>query len=529
MEVVWPNGVRMSSVDWRHVSNSEAFPALYGGLQTVERPGDRLGCTITVRNSKGDERAKLRAFAASLRGRTNRVYLPDLTARLKTRGTWATVAGREMFSNAEFADGTTGWTADFGTLTASDGVMTLTASQGGGSNTQFRQSVSLASYAPYVLRSVLLDGAQTSALTIGPSLGLSASSSASDYSTSRGYRVASGVSGSAASVAQFAAVISTTTGFTAGAYIQCPFTSLSRCALVDGGGTLTLRSREIDNASWTKNQLNAVGANTEVAPDGTTTGEGLTPNTSNNVHFVSQAITVTSSAQDLNIRGCFKAGGYNFVLLAMTEGSGSTQSFQSFNLGTGAVGATTATGGNWSNLRAAIVSLGNGWYYCSLVVRKTNAATSVTGFAYVENADSASAFTGNGTSFIGACDISLSASGSHARVTTSTSAAVAAATQSGSGIYVKGLLASQSGLLVPGDVVEVDKQIKMVTAPLNSDAAGCGYLQLDSPCARALANDTPVIVTKPMAKFYLANDPEYPTVPGIISDFVFEFEQDLNS
>ena len=526
-DIVIPPGLRHARASFRYIEQAGVARGAFNGVaQVTGYGGDRVGATIEFTPHGGrlasdlSLLAQLRAFTMQVK-KQNRIWLTD--ASYTRRGSFPAA---ELFSNSDFASGASGWSVDAGALSAADGVMRLTASQViSGSNVQFRQNVVLNSYAPYVLRSVVLDGAQSAGLAIGPSLSLSASSAVSDYQLARGYRVASGVSGASGNFTQFPVVFSNTSGFRAGAYVLCPFTSLSRCMLADGGGTLTTRSRELDNAAWTKSALLTVGANTETAPDGTVTAEGLTPTTANAVHYISQNITVTSSAQDINIRGMFNGGGYNFILLALTENTGVTQSFQVFNLQTGAVGSSTSLGANWSNLRAAIVNMGNGWYYCSLVVRKTNAATSVTGYAYVQNADSGSPFAGNGTSFVRAADVCISPSGVHARTTTSTSAAVAAESQRGSALYVKGLPASQAGLLLIGDWVEIDSQIVMVTASLDSDAAGLGHLQFSPPLARAVADNTPIIVHRPMGRFMFSGESaSIDLEPGVFGRSSIELE-----
>lgn len=525
-EIYLPVSLRQARSSFKYIDSTGVTRGAYtGNPQTTNYGGDRIGATIDFTSMGGKTAAELSlrrqllSTLMQLRGKTNRIYLRDNSY---VQG--GSFPAPELFLNTEFST-TINWAASGGgTLTVSDGVARLTVNAVG-STPQFAQSVTLAAYTPYVLRSIILDGAQTSGLSIGPFMGDAGSITANGYSTSRGYLSASIVAATAGAGAGYPAVLAAASGYTAGAYVAVPFASLSRCALVDGGGTLTLRSRELDNAAWTKTALLTVTANTEIAPDGTMTGEALIPTVTNTSHLISQAVTVTSTAQDLNIRGCFKAGGYNFVLLAMTEATGATQSFQTFNLLTGAVGTTTATGGNWSNLRAAIVSLGNGWYYCSLIVRKTNAATSITGAAYAESTDSGSGFAGNGTSFVAVSDIDLSPSSSHARITTSTSAAVAASTQTGIAIYIKGLPASTSGLLLAGDQFEIDGQIKFLTAPLDSDAAGGGYLQFSPPLRRAVSDNTPVIICKPMGRFMLAGDSGWANEPGVFSTAALDLEE----
>jgi hypothetical protein len=498
-----------------------------GFSQTTATGGDRVRASIDFTPHGGGsaigkaDLAILQSTLFALKGKQNRIWVTDAAYRF--RGSFPTA---ELFSNSDFASGTAGWAAaSGGVLTDNDGTAKLSISTVG-ANADFRQSVTLSQYAPYVIRSLILDGERSQGLSIGPSLeDVAAAVTANAYSTTRGYRVATLVPITGGSGTGFPAVFATTSGYIAGAYVRVPFCSVSRCFLADGGGTLTTRSREIDNAAWTKTEI-TVTSTAETAPDGTTTAEALTPSTNNGVHLASQALTVTSSAQDINIRGCFKGNGYNFVLLALTEGTGATQSYVMFNLGTGAVGATQVTGANWSSRRAAIEPLGNGWYYCSIVVRKTNAATSVTAQAYAYSADSAANYAGNGTSGIRVWEVNASPSEVHARTVTSTSAAVAAESQSGTAILVKGLPASTLGLLLVGDWVEIDGQLKMVTAPLDSNAAGLGHLQFAPALFRAIADNTPIIVHRPMGRFLFAGDSiGFDNEPGVISRAVLELEQ----
>jgi hypothetical protein len=162
--------------------------------------------------------------------------------------------------------------------------------------------------------------------------------------------------------------------------------------------------------------------------------------------------------------------------------------------------------------------MGNSWYYCAMVARKTGAATTLGCLVGVQNADNLSQYVGDGSSGVFAHRPTVFPGSSFAMPVLTESAAAAASSQSGSGIYVKGLPASQTGLLVPGDWVEIDGQLKRLTAQLDSDAAGLGYLQVRPEIYRGVADNTPIIVTKPLGRF---------TIPGVIaSDNMFGLNSD---
>lgn len=100
------------------------------------------------------------------------------------------------------------------------------------------------------------------------------------------------------------------------------------------------------------------------------------------------------------------------------------------------------------------------------------------------------------------------------------------ASQTGSALNVKNLPASTNGLLLAGDVVAIyttQWELKRVTAALNSDGSGLGYLQFESALRAAPADSAPIAVHAPMAKFILGKDSSTQTRPGMYSDFDLEF------
>lgn len=520
-DYVWPNGVRMSSVTWRHISNSVSTPETFtGGMQTSAKPGDRLGCVVRVQNATGAEITKLRAFVAMLRGRANRCFLYDKGFKIS-----GSFPASELLTNSEFYSGTTGWTASPGAITASNGVLRLISTDA--SAPQLSQSVALTQYAPHVMRAVCVMG--TSMRSVAQQLTVSSTVAiGSTLGQIRGYLTLAAVGLDGSSQVQYPVFNYETSGYLAGDYMLVPFVSLSRCALVDGGGNILLRSDETDNAAWTRSGLASISANSGTSPDGTSTAEVLVENSSNTAHFISQSVTVSSAAADYMFACAVHQSNRSWCALTIQENSGSTSVVQYFNSADGSIGVSSA-GANWLYLRSFASDMGGGWWLFALIGRKTNAATSLTCFINSASANGTGTYLGTGVSSIVVWRATLNQTSVPSRLTASLGTAVSASTQMGPLFYVKGLPASTMSLLKAGDQVEIDKQIKFAVADLNSDSAGYGVLILDSPLARSVSDNAPIIIQKPMAKFVLMNDAEYEIRPGLISDFEFTFEQDLSS
>lgn len=98
------------------------------------------------------------------------------------------------------------------------------------------------------------------------------------------------------------------------------------------------------------------------------------------------------------------------------------------------------------------------------------------------------------------------------------------ASQTGTGLIVDALPASTNGLLLPGDQVQICNELKIVTAPLNSDSGGNGYLQF-APALRSPPDDNvAVVVHRPMGKFMLSEqDNGWMSEPGIHSSAQVSF------
>jgi len=481
-----------------------------GTAETTDFGGSRVGATIDFtphggRTSEDQrERAKLQSSLMALRGKSGRIWLGDDSYLQE-----GNFPAPEIFSNSDFSLGTNGWTAGgTGAISVDDAVLRLAATASGGTPSLV-QSVSLVQNAPYALRSFIMDGLNSSGLSVGVQLALSGSVSVTTYSTSRGYHLASGVVLDPGSISRAAAVIASTTGYTSDVHIEVPFTSLARCMLVDGGGNRLQYSDQQDNAAWTKTELTAT-ANAATAPDGTSTAEKLTESTNLADHFILQAQPRTSQAEDLCAYGYFKQNTLDRdVRLQIDDGAGNG-GFAIFDLSAGTVGSVTGLSAG-SHARAFISSAGGDWYLCQVIAR-CPATTSIRAVAYMVSAGAIN-YTGT-TGAISSWRMGAYQSSVPTRGTQTTNAAVAAETRAGVALYVKGLPASTTNLLRRGAWIEIDGQLRMVTTRLDSNAAGLGYLQFSPPLRRAVSDNTPIIVHRPMGRFMLAGDAGFNNVPG---------------
>lgn len=318
----------------------------------------------------------------------------------------------------------------------------------------------------------------------------------------------------------------------AGDYYESSYFSLARCALVDNGANLLLHSDNIDsfhapgNAVWTGTRLNAVGANSVAAPDGTTTAEAIQEDsTASNTHLIAQSVTVSSAAADYTLTVALKGNGRNWAALEMNDGTSSVSNYFNITSGAGAVGASTTVGGTWANLRYFIADLGNGWFQCTIVARKTGSSTSLAARIYLATSDGGAVYSGGGVNAINAWRATLVQSPMPVRLSQTTSTSASSATQSGSAIYTKGWPVSTSGLLLAGDWVEINGELKQLTAPINSDAIGLAYMQFRPSLAGSPSENDPIIVQEPFGRFIYPGGREFENLFGIYGDCEMNLEE----
>ena len=529
-----------NEVVWRLLDNSGVNGAgPWGATQTIARPGNRWACRLTWNNLKNADRHKLMAFAASLAGRANRVWVMDVSTA--SRGS---MSAPETFVNSEMAS-ISSWSAT-DTLSAKNGVLRLTVSVAGNNNDIYQSSATVVTqYLPCAVRSVVRRGRDLSGVTLGPYIN---ETGVNYYTgiTAAGYAAIWAVPAST-TLQPYSVVQSETTGYTAGAYFEQTFASGARCLLVDNGANFFQYSDQVDNAYWTKSGMLSTTANAATAPDNTATADVVVENTTASIqHYITRTETRVNAPEEWHCFGSFKrVVGVRNVRLAVGS-SGSDFAVCAFDLGAGTAGSTSVTG-TATAARSFIVSKGNSWYECHIVVRLAASTSIFIEYDLVQGASTVS-YTGDGSSSLAVWRIGSAQSGVPTRGGQTTSAGLASgALQSGSALHVKGGPASVTGALVEGDVVEIFtaatgaaitagvsggggtvSQFVRLTADLDFNAAGMGYLQFEPPIRTSPPNNYAVIVQKPMVKMMLNEDSVgWPTRPGLFSDFSLEFVEAL--
>ena len=144
-------------------------------------------------------------------------------------------------------------------------------------------------------------------------------------------------------------------------------------------------TQEFDNAAWTKTTA-TVTANAVSAPDGTTSADLIIPN-AGVVGTVAQTTITITSATPYVYSVYAKAGGFNWLRFQINGITGTRVAW--FNLASGVTGTVQ------SLLTAAISSVGNGWYRCSVAFTSDNTTGSV---SFVPTTSDNSTANGDGTS-----------------------------------------------------------------------------------------------------------------------------------
>ncbi len=475
--------------------------------------------SMSYRNLTQAKRAAIQAEIVALRGGANRAFTHDHS--YVQRGSFPS---SEIFSDPTMLLGTSGKTTGSQTsLTSHDGVLRVTrTATTSGTAGLLRQTTdpTVTQYAPHVLRVAAHPGRglfDSLVLRFGTAAGFG-----SEYAS------LSGLTFGVLALAHVPIVTSlsaslvhvTATTATPGEFLDVPFYSLSRCALVDNGANLLPYSSDISNVAWTLNNVTITATSVDL-PDGTagtinTIHEDAASPAVAAQHYIEDGVTVSSSTGDYCFSVALKKSNRTWARVGIREDTADTTAAAYFDLANVVVGTIT-TGSNWSNVRTFIQSLGNDWVLCTVVGQKTNSATGLRARITSADADNSNSYVGLGQNSIFVWRPSLAQSSVPMRLTSTTGTAAASGSSQNlaGGIYTKGWPASTSGLLLPGDQVQIGNQLLIVAASVNSDVHGKAFLVCYPTFQSAPADNAPVIINRPMGKFYL--EPEetgFSNAPG---------------
>lgn len=508
----WPAEIVPSRTSIEVTDSVGRHTGAFDGVTTaVGRPGSRMRMSMSLTALNGRARAKLRALIAATRGGALPILAPDHSHSLV-----GSFPATELLTNNTFSDGLTGWSSGSEyTHSVSDRVLraernAVTAS----GNLLLKSSISVTQYAPYVARAVVLggQGAYASGFTafiVGDPVPV-----ATVFGLTQNAYVPLG------STVEIRVRDNSSTGHLAGDHAYIPWVSLSRCALVDNGPNLARHTEEIaENPSFWPNTESSWTDDATAAPNGSTVADSLVENSATNVHYTQATITCDAAQQDYCFALALKAGSRGFARVVLLSTPTNTSISVYVNLSTGAI-SNTSTGADWSDLRYVSQSMGNGWWYVAIIGRKASSDISLRARIQIASAAGTDNYAGNGSGNIYVWRPTVAKSGVAVRLTNNGATADTDGTLQplGGGIYTKGWPASTSGLLVQGDLVEINGQLQIVSGPVNSDASGRAFLPL--PMLRVSPEDNdPVIITSPMGRWI----PEEPTngwtnTPGIFSD-----------
>jgi hypothetical protein len=519
-EVILPPRTRVAASTFKYIDATGSARAIYtGSLETTAFGGDRLGATLTFSPVGGlpatekAKRARLLASLAGLRGKQNRIWMPDHS--YTRRGAFPAA---ELHPDGQLRSASL-WSASSGAaLSSTDGALRVTlASATAGPGATLTTTVT--PNVPYAVRAFLRSGRGSTQPKVSASDGTISSVGA----TFEGMSVIPIVP--SASPLTFGIGGGASNGIQAGDYFECSYASVARCALVDGGPNLLLHSDTPGGTSWSLNNITA-SANLTAGPDGFTDAYYLDETTANASHNMSQAVAVPAAVADFTFSVYVKSVNRTWCYLEMQAGSTFAVSY--FNASTGAVGASQSAGSDWANLRTASENCGNGWFRFSVTARKTTSATTIAVFVGSGTADGTSSFTGVVSPVaLLTWRASLSASSFPTRAVQTIAAAVAAANDAAGYVYLKGLPPSTPGLLLAGDQVQIGKQLTFVVSSLDSNEAGIGYLEISPPLRYAPADNDPVMIVDPMGRFVFTGDfPTWANEPGVSTTADLDFEED---
>ncbi len=466
---------------------------------------------LRFRGMRDYDRARLRMAIAETRGKGLALRVSPYQVR---RGSFPST---ELLTQSTEFTSAAGYTLSSCTLTVADRMLRMRISQNNGTAAAFAQSASmgLTVGVPYAMRAAFMtpvNELNASGVYVG------STSEANDYGVGRrGLSTLGRVAES--STDYMAAVHYANPGHRAGDTVLIPYMSVSRCLLADVGANSLRYSNQLGNgASWTSSSV-TITSNDAVSPYGHTSGDDLADKIADTAinagHVIDQAISIASSAADVNFSIALKNGTRGWAFVQLLSSGGSVYTY--INLATGTLG-TQATAGTWSLREASVMDLGNGWYKVSVGGKKPSGDTTLTVRLGLASADNMSTYLGDG-SYIYAWGATLCGQRLASQLVTTTSDTIGYSTQNAGYLAVRGAPASTTGLLLSGDFIEIAGELKQVVAPFDSNSDGTGVISFRPGLGNAVTdNRTPVIVHNPMGRFMMIGDSDVSTMFGMYDE-----------
>jgi len=146
-------------------------------------------------------------------------------------------------------------------------------------------------------------------------------------------------------------------------------------------------TNDVTAGNWVRSGFTAT-ANATTAPDGTTTADTLTENTSGGNHYIAnQGGAIALSNGNCTMSIYVKKIVRDWFAISLFDGTTTRNAW--FNINTGVVGTVQ------SGATASISDAGNGWYRCSITMPMSASNVNFTAY-YGANADNSIVYTGNG-------------------------------------------------------------------------------------------------------------------------------------
>ena len=272
-------------------------------------------------------------------------------------------------------------------------------------------------------------------------------------------------------------------------------------------------SEELWRGEWTLSAA-SLTANSDFHPtSGHKSVSKLLDSAANSTHSIAQSVAKSAAATRYMASIDAKASNYSRLYVRLDDGTSTNRVDATFNLSTGAIATAAAASGSFTNARAMIVALDNGYYRC--VVIGTSGTEATIGVTVMLNNGSGTTFAGTGSSGI-LID--------HLWLANVSLPIPYIKTQDGQ-ITVQlpiletdGWTVSIDGILEEGDYFSIDSNLYVCTERVYSDASGNASILMWPNLRKVPADNATITITNPMGVFRIINAQDV----GFTSDAIVE-------